>query len=160
MPILTNPRLMLLSAMVPMAAFAMGLSQTLRPSVPDWAGPANNQPIAAPVTAPFYLELDTPLQVGQQGGRVQLSVNLAFSVRLGPADLLDLSNRLKQIEQRVLAVLSNDLLAATTPDQDVARLRQVMPVLFRDSVNQMLGTQALPAPVDEVLVLGISSSGG
>lgn len=157
---LTHPRLMLLSATVPLVAFAIGISQTLHPAVPDWALPTENQPIAAPVTAPFYLELDTPLQVGQQGGRVQLSVNLAFAARLGQTALLDLSDRLKQREQRVLAALSDDLLAATTTDQDVSRLRQVLPAIFRDTVNQILGTEALPAPVDEVLVLGIASSGG
>ena len=48
---LTHPRLMLLSATVTLVAFAIGISQTLHPAVPDWAQPTENQPIAAPVTA-------------------------------------------------------------------------------------------------------------
>lgn len=160
MPILTNPRLMLLSATLPTVAFAVALSQTLHPALPDWAIPRVDEVMSAPVIAPFYLELETPLQLGLMGGRVQLSVNLAFSARLGPMDLLDLSTRVKDREQPVLAALSNDLLAATNADQDVNRLRQVLPAIFRDTVNQILGTDALPIPVDEVLIMEISLTAG
>lgn len=160
MQLLTNPRLMLMAAFVPLAAFGVAMGQALNPALPDWATPLAVQPEEAPIIPPFYLELGQPLQLGLKGGRIQLSVNLAFSARLAPFDLLDLSNRVKSMEDVVLSELSNDLLAASLRDQDLQRLRRELPITFRDTVNRVLGTEALPTPVDEVLVMEVARTDG
>lgn len=160
MQLLTNPRLMLMSAFVPVAAFGVAMGQALNPALPDWATALLIQPEEAVIIPPFYLELGQPLQLGLKGGRVQLMVNLAFSARLGQLDLLDLSTRVKSLEDVVLAELSNDLLAASLRDQDLQRLRRELPVTFRDTVNRVLGTEALPAPVDEVLIMEVARTDG
>ena len=157
MQLLTAPRLMLISAALPVAVFGIVLSQALNPALPEWAIPAVPAETAAPIP-PFYLELDTPLQIGLKGGRVQLAVNLAFSARLGTLDLLELSTQVKTLESRVLSELSKDLFAASQMDQDMHRLRQVLPAVFRDTVNGVLGSEALPTPVDEVLIMEISKT--
>ena len=158
MQLLTNPRLMLMSAFVPLAAFGVAMGQALNPALPDWATPLVVQPEEAVIIPPFYLELDTPLQIGLKGGRVQLAVNLAFSARLGTLDLLELSTQVKTLESRVLSELSKDLFAASQQDQELARLRQVLPSIFRDTVNGILGSEALPTPVDEVLIMEITKT--
>ena len=160
MQLLTNPRLMLMSAFVPVAAFGVAMGQALNPALPDWATPLVVQAEVAPVIPPFYLALGRPLQLGLKGGRVQLSVNLAFSARLAPFDLLDLSNRVKSLEDLVLSELSNDLLTASLRDQDLQRLRRDLPTTFRDTVNRVLATDTLPTPVDEVLIMEVAKTDG
>lgn len=160
MQLLTNPRLMMLSAALPIAAFGVAMGQALNPSLPDWASPPAESVETAPIIPPFYLELDTPLRVGLKGGRLQLAVNLAFSARLGTMDLLDLSTRVKTLENSVLAALSEDLLAATQKDQDLQRLRQELPAIFRETVNRVLAIESLPSPVEEVLIMSVSETAG
>ncbi len=157
MQLLTTSRLLLISAALPVAGFGIVLAQALNPALPDWATPVMPKE-TVPALPPFYLELDTPLQLGLKGGRVQLSVNLAFSVRLGTGDLMDLSAQVKNLEGQVLSELSKDLFAASQKDQDLLRLRQVLPATFRDTVNKVLATGAVPAPVDEVLIMAITTT--
>jgi hypothetical protein len=108
--------------------------------------------------SPFYLAFDTPLPLGFKGGCVQLAVNLAFSTRLAPPDLLDLSTRVKTLESRVLAEFSKNLFAAVQADQDIARLRQTLPATVRDTVKGILETYSQPTPVEEVLIMEITQN--
>lgn len=144
---------------LPVLAFAFGLWSALGTTPPEWTAPPEKAPAVA-LPDPTYLPLDEPLQLGLAGGRLRLSLNLAFSARLAGPDLLDLGTRIKAEQPAIMAALTEAALREATrletaPDL-AAALRAALPAILRATVNDRLGTEALPTPVEEVLVLDIA----
>lgn len=144
---------------LPSLAFAFGLWSAFGTATPDWASVAEEAP-APPPPELTYLPLDEPIQLGLSGGRLRVSLNLAFSARLAGPDLLDLGTRIKAAQPAIMAALTEAALRKATllentPDT-AAALRAALPAILRTTVNERLGTDALPAPVEEVLILDIA----
>lgn len=156
MNVLSPKRLLWISAIVPLSAFAFALSTILVPETPDWAAPPVAD-IAPP--PPFYLPLDVPLRAGPQGGNVQIELNLAFSARLAGLDLLALSETVKAKQAAILADLTEVLLQESDKNADPVSLYQTLPPALLTVVNAALSTDTLPNPVSEVLIVNLSVRG-
>lgn len=162
-PSLSPSFLLLLGAVLPVVAFATALALTLKQPLPDWALPPAED-VMPPRPDPTYMELDQPLRFGVFGGRIQISMSLGFAARVAGLDLLDLGTRVQERQDAILARLTDAALNAAASERSSknlgAHLRSVLPDPMRQIVNEALATEALPEPVDEVLILDLSIQGG
>lgn len=151
--------LFILGATVPTLAFAIATAMAFVTTKPEWA---KTEAAEAAVARPpaTYVPLDEPIDLGLYQGRIRLSVTLAFSVRLEPLQLLDLSGRVTKVRDAIRSEITAAILEIAedeTTSKDLGpRLRAALPTPLKDIVNQNLATEDLPEPVDEVLILDMS----
>lgn len=160
---MTPFRLAVMTAVLPTVGFLSAIVYIYGQPLPDWAMPPPEEvPIVLP--DPTYLELEQPIQVGLYGGRIQVTLNLAFSARAEPLVLLDLGAKIKELESAIMADLISAVLKegeAIDSSQGLAkRLREVLPPILRQVVNTNLASEEQPEPVDEVLILDIAIQSG
>ena len=163
MTLFTPLRLFVLAALLPTVGFATAVAMIYRQPLPDWALPPPAEvPVALP--DPTYLELDEPVQVGLYGGRIQISLNLAFAARLDGPSLLELSGTVKERQSAIMAQLTAAILKEgeqIDSSKGLAMiLRQSLPAILRDEANAALSTDSIPNPVDEVLILDLTIQPG
>lgn len=163
MALMTPLRLTLLAAVLPTVGFVSAIIYIYSRPLPDWALPPVED-VQVVLPDPTYMELDRPIQVGLYGGRIRVTLNLAFATRTEPLALLDLAAKVKEQENSILAGLTAAVLKegeAIESSEGLANLlRTTLPDALKEVVNSSLGTPERPEPVDEVLILELSIQQG
>jgi hypothetical protein len=164
MALLTDTHAAALTALFPPLGLAVAIVMTYSPPLPDWALPVVADTVMEARPDPSYLQLDNPIRVGLKDGRVQLSLNLAFSARLPGVDLLTLSGEVKTKQKTLMAAITAEILARAETEDDTAKmllmLRRDLPPAIRDLANKELATESIPEPVDQVFMLDVLAQGG
>lgn len=131
-------------------SFGAGLSVALgQDDAPRAQQPA--PPRDDPSMMQAYVPLPEQIRLGMADGRTARAT-IILSVKGSPADLLDLHVLAKERQPDMMAAL---LQAAQTEAQaatDPAMLRVALRLRLAEVVNERLGTETLPAPVQEVLL--------
>lgn len=153
-----------LCTLFPFGGFSYALTQSLSPELPDWAQVKVVEVEPAPLPARTYSSLDAPINVGLHGGRIRVSVSLAFATRLQMTDLLDLSVKIKEKQSSILARFTDIVLQEGEKVEKsvglAAQLRKSLPQRLLDAVNEELYQEAIPTPVEEVLIEDLMISPG
>lgn len=158
MDVLNPTRLVWVSAIVPLLAFSGAHYSILSPELPEWAAPPAAE-MVEPLPPPFYLPLDVPVRAGIRGGNTQIVVGIAVVARLQGPDLLTVSGVVTEKKETILADLTEILNQTATKNADPAHLYQVLPEQFRDAINTGLAIEAIPEPVEKVLIVELMVQG-
>lgn len=123
------------------------------PFAPVKAGPARHDPALMQV----YVPLEEQLAVAVAEQPVRVMMTLAVSLRAPVADLLALKAQVEATRPALLAALLEVAQTEVARTAEPAVLMAVLPAPLRESLNRRLGTEALPEPVEEVLITGITA---
>lgn len=132
------------------AAFAV-----MQPVQPEFA-PADAK--AAPQDAEtmlVYVQIKEPLAVAVAEQPVRVVVTLAVALRAPVMDLVTLKAEVETKRPALLAAMLAVAQVEVAKTAVPAELLKTLPGPLRDAVNRALGTDALPEPVEDVLIVGL-----
>lgn len=140
------------------AGLALVLAMTLLATPPRNATIAEDeaaQAIRPPGTTHLYVTLDAPIFVNMGVG-TRMRLDIAVSVEGTTAQLLALNGMVDGAQARVAAAISIEAQELALNGADSAVVHAELPARARDALNAMLGDEAFPAPVTEVLIIGLA----
>jgi flagellar basal body-associated protein FliL len=131
-------------------SFAAGVVLSYHGPRSDTAGAEQAGPKKPAMTV--YYPMGEPVQVRLKGGRTAF-VGLTLTLQGEPADLLALQQTAKSREPELRAAVSQAAQAEADEAADAAPFRANLPARLGGTLNAMIGTEALPAPVADVLLV-------
>lgn len=140
------------------AGLALALAVTLLATPPRQDTEAEVEAAQAarpPGTKQLYVTLDAPIFVNMGTGS-RMRLDLAVTVEGTTAQLLALNGMVDGAQARVAAAISAEAQEMAIGGADSAAVHTDLPARARDAINAMLGDEAFPAPVTEVLIIGLA----
>lgn len=139
------------------AGLALALSAVLMLTYPPRVDvPADAAETAQPEgTTHLYIAVEEPIFVALGDGP-RMRMDLAVSVHGTSAQLLELNAVVEDALPRVRAEIVAEAQALVSEGADSLQVHAELPGRAKRAINAMLGTEDFPAPVTEVLILGLA----
>ncbi|PLL12078.1 hypothetical protein C0V75_14440 [Tabrizicola sp. TH137] len=111
-----------------------------------------------PGVAQLYITIREPIFISLGEGP-KMKLDLAVSVEGTSAQLLELNATVDNELSRVKAAIVSEAQGLVMEGADSRQVHAALPDRARATINGMLGSEAFPAPVTEVLILGLAMQG-
>ncbi len=135
--------------------FGVGAVLALRPAPPPPFAPVPEEAAPEETGMLVYVPLEDQLAVAvaEQPERVMLT--LGVSVRGSLEELVKLQEAVKTMKPAIKAAMLEVAQREVAKTAEPAALMAALPAPLRDAANRVIGTEELPAPVEEVLITGL-----
>lgn len=122
---------------------------------PHFAQVPEEEAAPEPDTMLVYVPLEEQLAVAVAEQPVRVMLTLGVSLRASVSDLVALQAEVDERRPALLAAMLEVAQVEVAKTAEPAVLLKTLPGPLREVVNEALGTDALPEPVEEVLITGL-----